>query len=273
MKRLPMRKIREALRLRADGFSGRQVAQSLSLGRATISDYFRRAEIVSLGWPLPNDLSDGDLERLLFPRSAGDVQGSYPQPDWALVHRELRRKGVTLALLWEEYRAVHPDGYGYSRFCELYTGWIKIADQGLILTFHSKTGWREVEIGRGSSDQTCPVHALEQYLHYSRIDFGPLFQRVTRDDGKVTGNRLSDKHVARLIKKTVRDAGIRSDLPQAERLKLFSGHSLRAGLATSANVDERYIQKQLGHASPEMTRRYQRRRDRFRVNLTKAAGL
>ena len=56
-----------------------QVAQSLSLGRATISDYFRRAEIVSLGWPLPNDLSDGDLERLLFPRSAGDVQGSYPQ--------------------------------------------------------------------------------------------------------------------------------------------------------------------------------------------------
>ena len=153
------------------------------------------------------------------------------------------------------------------------TGWIKIADQGLILTFHSKTGWREVEIGRGSSDQTCPVHALEQYLHYSRIDFGPLFQRVSRDDGKVTGNRLSDKHVARLIKKTVRDAGIRSDLPQAERLKLFSGHSLRAGLATSANVDERYIQKQLGHASPEMTRRYQRRRDRFRVNLTKAAGL
>ena len=109
-------------------------------------------------------------------------------------------------------------------------GWIAIEEQGLILTFRGKTGWREVEIGRGSSDQTCPVHALEQYRHYSRIDFGPLFQRVTRDDRKVTGNRLSDKHVARLIKKTVRDAGIRSDLPQAERLKLFSGHSLRAGL-------------------------------------------
>ena len=153
------------------------------------------------------------------------------------------------------------------------TGWIKIADQGLILTFHSKTGWREVEIGRGSSDQSCPVHALEQYLHYSRIDFGPLFQRISRDDRKATGDRLSDKHVARLIKKTVLAAGIRGDLPQAERLKLFSGHSLRAGLATSANVDERYIQKQLGHASPEMTRRYQRNRDRFRVNLTKAAGL
>jgi len=152
-------------------------------------------------------------------------------------------------------------------------GWIAIEDAGLILTLTGKTGWREVEIGRGSSDATCPVHALEQYLHYSRIGFGPLFQRVTRDDIKATGDRLSDKHVARLIKRCVLAAGIRADLPQAERLRLFSGHSLRAGLATSANVDERYIQKQLGHASPEMTRRYQRNRDRFRVNLTKAAGL
>ena len=152
-------------------------------------------------------------------------------------------------------------------------GWITIEDQGLILTFRGKTGWREVEIGRGSSEATCPVHALEQYLHYAKINFGPLFQRVSRDDRKALGDRLSDKHVARLIKKTVLAAGIRADLPQAERLKLFSGHSLRAGLATSANVDERYIQKQLGHASPEMTRRYQRNRDRFRVNLTKATGL
>jgi len=152
-------------------------------------------------------------------------------------------------------------------------GWIAVETQGLILTLRGKTGWREVEIGRGSSDATCPVHALEQYLHYTKIDFGPLFQRISRDDRTATGDRLSDKHVARLIKKTVLDAGIRADLPKGERVKLFSGHSLRAGLATSANVDERYIQKQLGHASPEMTRRYQRNRDRFRVNLTKAAGL
>jgi len=62
-------------------------------------------------------------------------------------------------------------------------------------------------------------------------------------------------------------------VPEAERLQLFSGHSLRAGLASSANVEERHIQKQLGHASVEMTRRYQRRRDRFEVNLTKASGL
>ena len=68
-------------------------------------------------------------------------------------------------------------------------------------------------------------------------------------------------------------AGIRSDLPEAERGEKFAGHSLRAGLASTAEVDERYVQKQLGRATAEMTRRYQRRRDRFRVNLTKAAGL
>ena len=123
MKRLPMRKIREALRLRADGFSGRQVAQSLAVGRATISEYFRRADVEGLRWPLPADLSDAELERRLFPYSRGEARRAVPQPDWAYVHAELRRKGVTLSLLWEEYRGVHPDGYGYSRYCELYTSW------------------------------------------------------------------------------------------------------------------------------------------------------
>lgn len=123
MKRLPMRKIREALRLRAEGLSGRRVAQSLSLGRATVSEYFRRADVAGLSWPLPDDLSDTDLEHRLYPHEPGASSRDIPQPDWAYVHKELRRKGVTLALLWEEYRAVHPDGYGYSRYCELYTRW------------------------------------------------------------------------------------------------------------------------------------------------------
>jgi len=152
-------------------------------------------------------------------------------------------------------------------------GWIEILDDGALLTLNAKTGWREVEIGRGSSDQTCPVHALEQWLHFGKINFGPVFVRSSRDGKKALEARLSDKHVARLIKQTVLAGDIRADLPEAERLALFSGHSLRAGLASSADVDERYVQKQLGHASAEMTRRYQRRRDRFRVNLTKAAGL
>ncbi|MDC0116250.1 tyrosine-type recombinase/integrase, partial [Octadecabacter sp.] len=109
--------------------------------------------------------------------------------------------------------------------------------------------------------------------HFAKIGFGPVFVRTARDGTKALDARLSDKHVARLIKQTVLDAGIRSELPEKERLALFSGHSLRAGLASSADVDERYVQKHLGHASAEMTRRYQRRRDRFRINLTKAVGL
>lgn len=152
-------------------------------------------------------------------------------------------------------------------------GWIEIFDKGALLTLNAKTGWREVEIGRGSTDQTCPVHALNQWLHFAKLDFGPVFVGTSRDGKRALEARLNDKHVARLIKRTVLDAGIRSDLPEKERLALFSGHSLRAGLASSAEVDERYVQKQLGHASAEMTRRYQRRRDKFRVNLTKAAGL
>ena len=152
-------------------------------------------------------------------------------------------------------------------------GWIEVFDEGALLTLNAKTGWREVEIGRGSSEQTCPVHALEQWLHFAKIDFGPVFVGTSRDGKRALNTRLNDKHVARLIKRTVLDAGIRADRPEKERLARFSGHSLRAGLASSAEVDERYVQKQLGHASAEMTRRYQRRRDRFRVNLTKAAGL
>ncbi|WP_371228114.1 tyrosine-type recombinase/integrase [Roseovarius sp. 2305UL8-3] len=152
-------------------------------------------------------------------------------------------------------------------------GWIEILEEGAVLTLNTKTGWREVEIGRGSSGQTCPVHALEQWLYFAKIDFGPIFVRTSRDGKRALEARLSDKHVARLIKTTVLKSGIRAELLETERLALFSGHSLRAGLASSAEVDERYVQKQLGHASAEMTRRYQRRRDRFRVNLTKAAGL
>jgi integrase len=150
-------------------------------------------------------------------------------------------------------------------------GWIEFFDDGLLLTLRGKTGWREVEIGRGSSDATCPLAALESWLKFARISVGPVFRRVV--GGKVGAERLTDRHVARLVKTTAMAAGVRGDLTEGERERKFSGHSLRAGLASSAEVDERYVQKQLGHASAEMTRRYQRRRDRFRVNLTKAAGL
>jgi len=123
MKRLPMRKIRDVLRLSAEGLSTRQIAASLAIGRTTLRGYLDRATELGLAWPLPAEMSDTDLERCLFHRPYQNTQRIEAQPDWPYIHRELRRKGVTLSLLWEEYRADHPDGYGYSRFCELYTRW------------------------------------------------------------------------------------------------------------------------------------------------------
>jgi len=152
-------------------------------------------------------------------------------------------------------------------------GWVEILDMGMLVTLRGKTGWREVEIGRGSSDLTCPIVAVETWLSLAKISHGPLFRRVTGRGKDVGSNRLADQEVARLVKRTALAAGVRPDLSEGERQMKFSGHSLRAGLASSAEVDERYVQKQLGHASAEMTRRYQRRRDRFRVNLPKAVGL
>lgn len=152
-------------------------------------------------------------------------------------------------------------------------GWVEVLLGGLLVMLRGKTGWREVEIGRGSSDATCPVVALETWLKFARIAHGPLFRRVTGQGKKVGPERLADREIARLVKRTALAAGVRADLPEADRAALFSGHSLRAGLASSAEVEERHVQKQLGHASAEMTRKYQRRRDRFRINLTKAAGL
>ncbi|MER9216449.1 site-specific integrase [Mesorhizobium sp. M0663] len=153
-------------------------------------------------------------------------------------------------------------------------GWAEIfPEKGLLVTLRGKTGWREVEIGRGSSDATCPVVALQTWLRLARIAHGPLFRRVAGQGKAVGADRLNDQEVARLVKRAALAAGVRGDLSEGERAKKFAGHSLRAGLASSAEVDERYVQQQLGHASAEMTRKYQRRRDRFRVNLTKASGL
>lgn len=152
-------------------------------------------------------------------------------------------------------------------------GWVEIFPGGALLIVRGKTGWRTVEVARGSSERTCPVAALETWLKLARVAHGPIFRRLHEPNGAVAAERLSDKHVARLVKRTALAAGVRGDLPEGERRLAFAGHSLRAGLATSADVEEALVQRQLGHASPEMTRGYKRRRERFRVNLTKASGL
>ena len=123
MKRLMMRKIREALRLHASGLSTRKIATSLGVGQSTASEYLKRIERAALTWPLAAEMTDVELEALLFHPVGGASRLVEAQPDWPVIHRELKRPGVTLSLLWEEYRAVHPDGYGYSRFCDLHRRW------------------------------------------------------------------------------------------------------------------------------------------------------
>ena len=135
--RLSMRKIKEVLRLRFEqGLSHRAIATGCGIGVTSAREYVVRAKAAGLVWPLAEAMDDGALEALLFPPRPGAVERV--APDWPQVHRELRKKGVTLQLLWQEYRSVYPEGYGYSRYCELYRGWAKTLH--VTMRFEHKAG-------------------------------------------------------------------------------------------------------------------------------------
>jgi transposase len=124
-----MRKIKEVLRLKFDNqLSKRQIAQSCSIAHSTVSEYLRRFRRASLNWPLPEEIDDNQLEQLLFPRPQIGSPHRRPQPDWSYIHQQLRRKGVTLMLLWQEYKELYPNGYQTSQFCHLYRQWAKQLD-------------------------------------------------------------------------------------------------------------------------------------------------
>ena len=119
-----MRKTQEILRLKFGcGLSNRDIAKSISVGRSSIGDYLLRARAAGLTWPLPEGMDEVALERLLFPSVTGTNPHDRPLPVWPEVHTELKRKGMTLALLWQEYKASNPDGYQYSWFCHSYENW------------------------------------------------------------------------------------------------------------------------------------------------------
>jgi transposase len=124
--KVSMRKVREVLRLKhALGMSERLIADAVGVGKTAVGEYLRRARVTGLGWPLPEGMDETELERRLFTPAGFHDGRTKPQPDCPKVHEELKRRGVTLMLLWEEYRAEHADGYGYSRFCDLYGEWRK----------------------------------------------------------------------------------------------------------------------------------------------------
>ena len=122
-----MRKMYEILRLLWHlGVGVRDTARACSVSHSTVLEYQRRAEEAELCWEQVKEMDSGTLERRLFPREAAEP--SRPLPKWPEIYRELKRPGVTLQLLWEEYKETHPEGYQYSRFCELYGGWRKKLD-------------------------------------------------------------------------------------------------------------------------------------------------
>jgi len=123
-----MRKCKEILRLRWEkGLGIRQIARSLSVSHSTVLALLYRAQAAGLSWPLPEDVDDATLEQKLYP-GQGEGSCNRPEPDWEQIHRELRRKSVTLQLLWLEYKREHPNGYQYSRFCDRYRRWSATLD-------------------------------------------------------------------------------------------------------------------------------------------------
>lgn len=168
--RLSMRKIREILRLRWEaGLGYRQIGRSCLVSHVTVSEYERRAKIAGLSWPLPEGLDDGALEALLFPEDSRSSKRVCPAPDWKEIHRELRRPGVTLQLLWFEYKEKYPNGYQYSQFCELYRRWAKRLD--ICLRQEHRAGEK---VFVDFSGQGIPVTNRET----GEITFHPLFVAV-----------------------------------------------------------------------------------------------
>jgi transposase len=123
--RLSMRKINEILRLKKEcHLSNRAIARSCQISHSTVGEYLKRAEAAGISWPLPEGMSEEQLERLLNTEEEATGGPQKPMPDWKEVQGELKKRHVTLRLLWIEYREAYPDGYGYSQFCELYGQWV-----------------------------------------------------------------------------------------------------------------------------------------------------
>ena len=128
-RRLSMRKIKEILRLKwKQGCSNKQIAESCNISRSTVRSYLTRAQGAGLSWPLDPQLDDAALENLLFPAQPVIPASHRKMPPMTYLFREMKKKSVTLQLLWYEYKQVHPDGYQYSQFCHLYRRWVKKLD-------------------------------------------------------------------------------------------------------------------------------------------------
>ena len=135
-----MRKLKEVLRLDSLGMSQHQIARSCSISQSTVHEYVSAAQLAGARWPLPENWDDRRIEQTLFPhRPAPAAWRKHPEPDWAKIHQDLQtHRNLTLQLVWQEERESNPEGYAYSRFCDLYRRWLKKLD--LVLRQEHRAG-------------------------------------------------------------------------------------------------------------------------------------
>ncbi len=185
--KLTMHQIHELLRLKHQNqLTIREIARSCGLPTSTVGDYLQRAAAAGLGWPLPAGQSEAELLQLLLARAPASSAGSLALPDWPHLHQELGRKSVTLRLLWQEYRQGQPEGYGYSRFCQLYRRWAATLDPVL----------RQVHVPGEKlfvdwAGQTVPIHNAQD----GSVGEGHLFVAVLGTSNKIYAEAFANEQL------------------------------------------------------------------------------
>ncbi len=176
--RLSVRKIHEVLRLKWESqLTHRAIAQSCRISPGMVSEYVQRAQAAGLTWPLPDDLDEEALNKRLFPQPTSTSGRVIALPDWSQFHTELRRPGVTLRLLWVEYRDAHPDGYGYTQFCDHYQEWtqhlqptmrlVHKAGEKLFVDYAGQT----IPVVRPQTDEVCQAQLFVAVLGASNYTY------------------------------------------------------------------------------------------------------
>jgi transposase len=186
--KLTMRQIQELLRLKHQNqLSIREIARSCALPTSTVGDYLKRAAAAGMSWPLPEGLSEPELLQLLLAQPVAETVGPSALPDWPGLHKELARPAVTLRLLWQEYRRGQPEGYGYSRFCELYRRWAGTLDPVL----------RQVHVPGEKlfvdwAGQTVPIHNARD----GSVGRAHLFVAVLGASNKIYAEAFANEQLA-----------------------------------------------------------------------------
>lgn len=180
MRSIHMVKIREILRLQSLGISIRATAQSCRCSRNTVREVLRSAELHNLSWPLPQDMDDATLMKVIYP-SVSMPKSRKPEPDYQYIHEELKRPHVNLRLLWTEFRAQQPDGLAYSQFCNRYRDWA--AKTKAVMHLDHKPGYEmfvdwagtKMEVTDAETGEILPAHLFVSTIGSSGYPYVEAF--------------------------------------------------------------------------------------------------